>query len=104
PPPLPLVLGPLVIDVAQHAITKHGMPLQLTPREFALLVTLASHPGRVFTRNQLLERIWGDAVYDDHVVDVHMNNLRKKLEDDSAHPRYIDTVRGVGYRFHAVGA
>jgi len=103
PPPLPLVFGPLVIDTEQHAVTKHGMPLHLTPREFALLVTLAAHPGRVFTRNQLLERVWGDAVYDDHVVDVHMTNLRKKLEEDPARPRYLETVRGVGYRFHAAG-
>ncbi|HEX8034338.1 MAG TPA: helix-turn-helix domain-containing protein, partial [Ktedonobacterales bacterium] len=55
--------------------------------------------GRVFTRAQLLEQVWGDEYYDDHVVDVHVGNLRHKLEDESSHPRYVETVRGVGYRF-----
>jgi DNA-binding response OmpR family regulator len=73
--------------------------VHLTPREFDLLLTLARHPDRVFTRNQLLEQVWGDAVYDDHVVDVHITNIRKKLETDPTLPRYIETVRGVGYRF-----
>ena len=102
--PPPLVFGPLVIDSGQHAVTLFGTPVHLTPREFALLVTLAAHPGRVFTRNQILERVWGDAYYDDHVVDVHLTNLRKKLEEDPACPRYLETVRGVGYRFSAAGA
>ena len=91
--------GDLVLDEGRHEVTRHGEPVALTAREFALLQTLASQPQRVFTRAQLLERVWGDAYYDDHVVDVHMANLRKRLEDDPAHPRYIETVRGVGYRF-----
>jgi len=61
----------------------------LTTREFRILATLAAHPGRVFTRAQVLAQVWGDAYYDDHVVDVHVGNLRKKVE----------TVRGAGYRF-----
>lgn len=89
----------LTIDEAQHEVTLQGHPVDLTAREFALLLALAQHPGRVFTRAQLLERVWGDAYYDDHVVDVHMGNLRKKLEADPAHPAYLETVRGVGYRF-----
>ena len=89
----------LTIDEAQHEVTLHGQPVELTAREFALLLALSGHPGRVFTRAQLLERVWGDAYYDDHVVDVHIGNLRKKLEADLAHPQYIETVRGVGYRF-----
>lgn len=89
----------LAIDEAQHEVTLNGHPVELTAREFALLLTLAEHPGRVFTRAQLLERVWGDAYYDDHVVDVHLGNLRKKLEADPAHPEYLETVRGVGYRF-----
>jgi DNA-binding response OmpR family regulator len=64
-----------------------------------LLATLAAHPGRVFTRAQLLERVWSSEHYDAHVVEVHIANLRKKLEDQPAGPRYIETVRGVGYRF-----
>ena len=89
----------LTIDEARHEITLRGQPVELTAREFALLLALAQHPGRVFTRTQLLERVWGDAYYDEHVVDVHIANLRKKLEADSAHPHYLETVRGVGYRF-----
>lgn len=91
--------GDLAIDEARHEVTCHGIAVPLTGREFALLVALAAHPGRVFTRSQLLDRVWGDAFYDDHVVDVHIANLRKKLEDDPAHPRFVETVRGVGYRF-----
>ena len=77
---------------------KRGEPVALTARELALLATLAAHPGRVFTRAQLLEQVWGSEFYDDHVVDVHVGNLRRKLEDDPARPRWVQTVRGVGYR------
>ena len=97
--PAPQHWDDLTIDEAQHEVTLHGQPIELTAREFALLLALAQHPGRVFTRAQLLERVWGDAYYDDHVVDVHIGNLRKKLEADLAHPHYLETVRGVGYRF-----
>ena len=97
--PAPQRWDDLTIDEAQHEVTLRGQPVELTAREFALLLALAQHPGRVFTRAQLLERVWGDAYYDDHVVDVHVGNLRKKLEADPAHPQYLETVRGVGYRF-----
>lgn len=98
--PAPLRRGDLSIDEARHEVTLRGEPVDLTAREFALLLALARYPGRVLTRAQLLERVWGDAYYDEHVVDVHVGNLRKKLETDLAHPRYLETVRGVGYRFH----
>ncbi len=92
--------GELAIDHAGHAVTLAGAALALTTIEYALLTTLAAHPGRVFTRDQLLEQVWGgDYFGDDHVVDVHITNLRKKLADSPAAPRYIETVRGVGYRF-----
>ena len=91
--------GDLLLDEGRHEVTKHGEAISLTAREFALLLALAGQPQRVFTRVQLLERVWGEAYYDDHVVDVHVANLRKRLEDDPARPRYIETVRGVGYRF-----
>jgi DNA-binding response OmpR family regulator len=91
-------VGDLVVDEARHEAIRHGVPLPLTAREFALLAALAAQPGRVFTRAQLLDRVWGDAYYDDHVVDVHVGNLRRKLEDDPSAPRYLETVRGVGYR------
>ena len=97
--PAPLRWDDLTIDEAQHEVTLRGQPVDLTAREFALLLALARHPGRVFTRTQLLEQVWGDAYYDEHVVDVHIGNLRKKLEADLAHPQYVETVRGVGYRF-----
>jgi len=93
-----LRVGDIEIDEDAHTATRAGEPVALTAREFALLATLARHPGRVFTRTQLLEIVWGDEYYDDHVVDVHVANLRKKLEDDPSHPRAIATVRGVGYR------
>ena len=71
--PAPQHWEDLTIDEAQHEVTLHGQPVELTAREFALLLlALARHPGRVFTRAQLLERVWGDAYYDEHVVDVHI--------------------------------
>jgi two-component system, OmpR family, alkaline phosphatase synthesis response regulator PhoP len=91
--------GDLEIDHAAHQVVRGGEVVLLTAREFALLATLAAHPGLVFTRSQLLDQVWGGDYYDDHVVDVHVSNLRKKLEDNPADPRYLKTVRGVGYRF-----
>ncbi len=91
--------GELVLDEGRLEVTRRGEPVALTTREFRILATLAAHPGRVFTRAQMLTQVWGDAYYDDHVVDVHVGNLRKKIEDDPAHPRYVETVRGAGYRF-----
>jgi DNA-binding response OmpR family regulator len=97
--PPPRRFGELAIDEVRHEVTRRGQPLALTAREFALLVALAAQPGRVFSRAQLLEQVWGTEYYDDHVVDVHVANLRHKLEPDPAHPLYIETMRGVGYRF-----
>jgi len=97
--PEPVVFGDLVVDVARHEVTQGGSVVQLTPREFDLLAALSTHPGLVFTRAQLLHTVWGDEVYDGRVVDVHITGLRKKLGDDPSNPRYIETVRGVGFRF-----
>ncbi|HEX2916353.1 MAG TPA: response regulator transcription factor [Chloroflexia bacterium] len=94
----PLRIGELVLDQAQHEVTKSGEVVPLTTREFALLALLANHPGRVFTRSQLLEQVWGADYYDEHVVEVHIGNLRKKLGEDASHTAYIETVRGLGYR------
>jgi DNA-binding response OmpR family regulator len=91
--------GDIALDEGRHEVTRRGDVVPLTAREFQLLSTLARHPGHVFTRSQLLERVWGDDYYDDHVVDVHVANLRRKIEDDPANPRYVETVRGVGYRW-----
>ncbi|MGB9752898.1 MAG: DNA-binding response regulator [Roseiflexus castenholzii] len=95
-----LTFRDLQIDVARREVQRRGVPVTLTAREFDLLYTLAAMPGRVFTREQLLERVWGhdfDGV--DRVVDVHISLLRRKLEDDPTEPTLIQTVRGVGYKF-----
>ncbi len=96
----PQRFGDLLLDAARREVTLREAVVPLTALEWTLLSTLAGYPGRVFTRAQLLERVWGpDYFGDDHVVDVHIANLRKKLGDDPAAPRYIETVRGAGYRF-----
>lgn len=91
---------PLRIDLARHIVTVEDVPCELTALEFDLLVALASQPGRVFSRGQLLEKVWGwDYVGDERVVDVHIRNLRRALRDDATSPQFLGTVRGVGYRF-----
>jgi DNA-binding response OmpR family regulator len=99
----PQHVGDLVIDRAGHHVALCGAMVALTAREFAVLAALAAHPGRVFTRRQILEQVLGSEYYDEHVIEVHVGNLRKKLEDNPARPRYIETVRGVGYRFAGGG-
>ena len=92
--------GELEIDLARRSVEVRGTPVQLTYVEFELLRTLASHPGRVYSRRMLLEALWGSADYrEPRTIDVHVRHLREKLEDDAAEPEYILTVRGVGYRF-----
>jgi len=92
-------LGELVIDQPTRTVTLRGEPVALTAIEFDLLLTLALEPGVVFTRQRLLDRVWGmDYVGDEHVVDVHLGNLRRKLGDSAARPTFIETVRGAGYR------
>ncbi len=92
--------GELVIDRPRRTVGLGGAVVSLTTIEFDLLSTLAEDPGIVLSRQGLLDRVWGmDYVGDDHVVDVHLGNLRRKLGDGSASPRFIETVRGVGYRF-----
>ena len=84
----------------RRTVSLRGVPVTLTTIEFDLLSTLAEDPGVVFSRQKLLDRVWGmDYVGDDHVVDVHLGNLRHKLGDDASSPTFIETVRGVGYRF-----
>ncbi len=91
--------GDLTIDPTGREVTVAGEPIELTKLEFDLLDTLSAQPRVVFTKDQLLDHVWGSAAYrDDHVVAVHIANLRRKLGDTSEEPRYIRTVRGVGYR------
>jgi two-component system, OmpR family, response regulator len=96
----PIRAGELEIDFERRATTLGGEPVQLTYVEFEILATLAAAPGRVFTREMLLEGVWGDSTYrDPRTVDVHIRHLREKLEADAKEPEYLFTVRGVGYRF-----
>jgi DNA-binding response OmpR family regulator len=90
----------LVVDSGTREVTRGDEPLRLTAREFDLLWFLASHPRRVFSREQLMRRVWGySAALDTGTVTVHMRRLREKIEQDPSHPRHLETVWGVGYRF-----
>ena len=92
--------GALRIDPDVREVTLDGQVLELTKIEFGILDLLSSAPRRTFTRGQLLEDVWGDNWYgDDHIIDVHVGNLRKKLGESASSPRHIRTLRGVGYRF-----
>jgi DNA-binding response OmpR family regulator len=88
------------IDLARRAVAVRGEPVRLTYLEFELLRTLAAQPGRVHTRQMLLETLWGGAAFrDPRTIDVHVRHLREKIERDPSEPEYLFTVRGVGYRF-----
>jgi DNA-binding response OmpR family regulator len=90
----------LTIDIDRHAVVVRGSSVELTAREFDLLVHFARHPGRVYSRDQLLDQVWGyqHSGYD-HTVNSHINRLRSKIERDPQNPEYIHTVWGVGYKF-----
>lgn len=95
-----LRIGEITIDIDQRTVERGGNPVELTAREFDLLVHFARHPGRVFTRAQLLDQVWGlqHEAYE-HAVSSHINRLRAKIEPSPAAPRYLLTIWGVGYRF-----
>jgi two-component system response regulator RegX3 len=96
-------IGGLELDVARHAATIDGKPLQLTRSEYRLVSLLASEPGRVFTREDLVSHLWqSDFLGDRRAIDVHISNLRRKLEDDPRNPQRLLTVRGVGYKLMPV--
>ncbi len=91
--------GDLAVDPAAREVSVGGRPVELTKLEFDLLDTLSARPRVAFSRRQLVERVWGEAWFgDEHIVDVHIVRLRRKLGDDAARPRYVLTVRGIGYR------
>jgi len=93
--------GAIVVDGGSRQATRAGVPVTLTAREFDLLWFLASHPRRVFSRDQLMERVWGyTAARDTGTVTVHIRRLREKLEADPARPQHLQTVWGVGYRLY----
>ncbi|SHE39717.1 winged helix-turn-helix domain-containing protein [Desulforamulus putei] len=92
--------GGIVLDTEKFQVEVEGQPVSFTPKEFKLLKILMSHPGKVFTREQLLDRVWGfDFNVDTRTVDVHIRYVRQKIEPNPANPTYIKTVRGVGYKF-----
>jgi two-component system, OmpR family, alkaline phosphatase synthesis response regulator PhoP len=92
--------GGLEVDSDRHTVTLDGQPVHLTPNEFKLLYTMARHPGQTFTREQLMDDLYGASPAGvDRSIDSHVKNLRRKLETDPANPRFIETVYGVGYRF-----
>jgi len=100
-PPAAAAVGPpgLELDEARRLVRVDGASIDLTALEFDLLAVLVRDPGVVVGRQSLLDRVWGpEYIADDHLVDVHIGNLRRKLGDDPGQPRFIETVRGVGYR------
>ena len=96
----PIEVRDLRIDTTKRAVMRDGDAVQTTFVEFEILTALARSPGRVFTRDMLLARVWGDSAYrDPRTIDVHIRHLREKIEADPKEPEYLFTVRGVGYRF-----
>ena len=94
-----VTVGPLTLDVVGHQVLKNGSPISLTPLEFNLLLTLAQKPKQVFTREMLLEKVWGyHYKADTRLVNVHVQRLRSKIEEDPDNPKIVTTVRGIGYR------
>ncbi|MFD6950704.1 DNA-binding response regulator [Nocardiopsis sp. TSRI0078] len=101
--PAALEAGPVRMDVERHVVTVRGDNVQLPLKEFELLEVLLRNAGRVLTRMQLIDRVWGaDYVGDTKTLDVHVKRLRAKIEEDPGNPRYIVTVRGLGYKFEPV--
>ncbi len=92
----------LVVSLREKSVTKNGQPIEITPNEFRLLTTLLRHPGRTWTREELVEEVMGmDFEGNDRTIDTHIKNLRQKIEDDPKQPEYVKTVYGLGYRFDA---
>ena len=95
-----IVSGPVTIDLARHVVTVHGRTISLTRSEFQLLRLMAARPGEVFARAQIMEELWQTEFDgDERACDVHISNLRQKIETDAQRPELIQTVRGIGYKF-----
>jgi two-component system response regulator RegX3 len=95
-----IAIGPIKLDIDRHIMTLNNMPVQLPLKEFELLEFLMRNSGRVLTRSQLIDRVWGSDYFGDtKTLDVHVKRLRAKIEKDPANPIYIQTVRGLGYKF-----
>ncbi|KMT21422.1 response regulator transcription factor [Clostridium cylindrosporum] len=95
-----LSLGDLIVNMDKHEVTKNGSKIDLTLKEFELLKLLIVNRGKVLTRDFLLDKVWGYEYYGEtRTVDVHIRHLRQKVEDDDKNPKFIETVRGIGYKF-----
>jgi len=93
------VVGRLSLNTVRHEVTVDGKAVELTPKEFKILLQLIQHPAKVFSRSELLDLIWGEGyALEQHTLDVHIHSLRHKIEQNPAKPRYIVTVRGIGYK------
>lgn len=98
--PTSISIGDITLDLEAHLVTKSGNEVTLRQKEYEILTLLMTHTGKVISRDRLFDEVWGtDWLGDTRTLDVHMSWLRGKLEDDPAHPVYLQTVRGVGYRF-----
>ncbi|MGO5288661.1 response regulator transcription factor [Pseudoscardovia suis] len=95
----PMVCGPIQMNVSEHQVLVHGEPVFFPLKEFEVLECLLRNQGNVVTRHKLIDRVWGaDYVGDTKTLDVHIKRVRAKVEDDPSHPRYVTTVRGLGYK------
>jgi len=95
--------GPLEMDCDNYTASKNGQPLELNPKEFKILSLLMENPGKVFTKKQLYESIWEEVYYgDSNTIMVHISHLREKIEDNPKDPRYLKTIRGIGYRMEKI--
>jgi len=95
-----ITAGPFRFDLMKLECYKNGTPLNLTARELALFRFFMEHPGQVFSKAQLYQQVWNENVVDDNTIMVYIKRLREKIEDDSSHPAYLRTVRGIGYLFY----
>ncbi len=95
---LKAMVAGLEVDSFRHEVRVDAMPVALTPTEFAIIDLLAASPGMVLDRPTMLAAVWGDRFDDDHLIDVHVANLRRKIGDNAEEPRFIETIRGIGYR------
>ena len=93
--------GPFTVDTLKMECLKNGEPLNFTAREMTLFRFLMEHPGQVFTKEQLYTQVWNEAVVDDNTITVYVKRIRNKIEDDPKQPRYLKTVRGIGYMLNA---
>ncbi len=95
--------GQIEVDIDNYRVSKNGEEIRLNPKEFKILSLLIQNVGRIYTKEQLYENVWGEEYYgDSNTIMVHMSHLRDRIEDDSKKPKYIKTIKGLGYRMEKV--